>query len=393
VATSLKDSVAIVGVGVTYYEPGAPDALGPADAAIMAAQAALADAGLDRSDLEGFAWASGANDPGGMAAQMGVPEVSFSANLTSGAGGGAGALGLAASAILGGFARACLTLVTVQGAPRRPGTSSSGRRPKFVAGAGAYGGPVNAEPEDSFTVPAGIESQAEQLSMVLNRYGHQFSMTREQLGEVCITQRANAGETLSLDEYLGSPMIVEPLSQLDCTPELEGTFAAAVITTTLERAHDLRQPPVVLVASATGGDPAAALFQGAEDSFASSGHRAVAAALYEMAGLSATDIDVALLYDDFSPMVLLQLEDYGFCGVGEGGAFVADGHIRGGGSIPVNTHGGNLSQAYLRGATHVVEAVHQLRGTAANQVSGAELALVTGSPSSIPLSAAILRKA
>jgi acetyl-CoA acetyltransferase len=228
--------------------------------------------------------------------------------------------------------------------------------------------------------------------MILNRYRHQFQMTREQLGEVCISQRANAGETLTMEEYLQSPMIIEPLSELDCTPEIEGTFAAAVITTSLERARDMRQPPIVIVGSAIGGDPMAALFQTTEDTFASSGHRGVASSLYAMAGLSPSDIDVALLYDDYSPMVLMQLEDYGFCGVGEGGAFAADGNIRHGGPIPVNTHGGNLSRAYLRGATHVIEAVQQLRGTAANQVSGAELALVTGSPASVPLSAAILGK-
>jgi acetyl-CoA acetyltransferase len=112
-----------------------------------------------------------------------------------------------------------------------------------------------------------------------------------------------------------------------------------------------------------------------------------------MTGLSTDAVDVALLYDDFSPMVVMQLEDYGFCPVGEGGAFVTDGNTRLGATIPVNTHGGNLSSAHLQGATHVVEAVEQLRGTAANQVPGAEVALVTGAPTTIPMSAAILRSA
>ena len=100
-----------------------------------------------------------------------------------------------------------------------------------------------------------------------------------------------------------------------------------------------------------------------------------------MAGITPADVDVALLYDHFSPMVIMQLEDYGFCPIGEGGPFVADGNIRyGTGSIPVNTHGGNLSEAYIIGMTHVREAVEQLRGTAINQVEGAEIALVTGGP-------------
>jgi acetyl-CoA acetyltransferase len=100
-----------------------------------------------------------------------------------------------------------------------------------------------------------------------------------------------------------------------------------------------------------------------------------------------------LLYDHFSPMVLMQLEDYGFCPIGESGPFVAEGNIRWpGGRLPVNTHGGNLSEAYIIGMTHVKEAVEQLRGTAVNQVDGAEIALVTGGPASIPVSALVLRR-
>ena len=106
------------------------------------------------------------------------------------------------------------------------------------------------------------------------------------------------------------------------------------------------------------------------------------------------DVDVALIYDNFSPYVIMQLEDYGFAPIGEGGRFVADGNIRWkSGSIPVNTHGGNLSEAYVMGMTHVREAVEQLRGTAVNQVDGAEIALVTGGTSLLPMSGTLLRRA
>ncbi|MNZ91408.1 lipid-transfer protein [compost metagenome] len=111
-----------------------------------------------------------------------------------------------------------------------------------------------------------------------------------------------------------------------------------------------------------------------------------------MAGVGPQDIDVAMLYDHFSPMVIMQLEDYGFCGIGEGGPFVESGNIRfKGGSIPVNPHGGQLSEAYAVGMTHIREAVEQLRGTAVNQVKDASLALVTGGPASLPVSSIILR--
>jgi acetyl-CoA acetyltransferase len=119
----------------------------------------------------------------------------------------------------------------------------------------------------------------------------------------------------------------------------------------------------------------------------------VAKRLYEMAGVTPADVDVALLYDHFSPLVIMQLEDYGFCPIGEGGPFVAEGNMRWpNGSIPVNTHGGNLSEAYIIGMTHIREAVEQIRGTAINQVDGAEIALVTGGPAALPVSGTLLAR-
>ena len=128
-----------------------------------------------------------------------------------------------------------------------------------------------------------------------------------------------------------------------------------------------------------------------DEYFASAGNRPIAERLYRQADITSADIDVALLYDHFTPMVIMQLEDYGFCERGDGGAFVEGGAIRyDGGSIPVNTHGGQLSEAYVVGMTHIVEGVEQMRGTAVNQVGDAELALVTGGPASIPVSGLVL---
>ena len=183
---------------------------------------------------------------------------------------------------------------------------------------------------------------------------------------------------LTLDDYFSARMIAEPFCLFDFCLECDG--AVAVVTTSAERARDLRHPPVYVTASAHGGHGRwgqAITWMGMpDDEFASSGHRPVAERLWAMAGLGPADVDVALLYDHFSAMVVLQLEDYGFCGIGEGGPFVADGNIRfPTGSIPVNTHGGNLSEAYIIGMTHVKEAVEQLRGTAVNQVAGARVRL------------------
>jgi len=389
---SLKDQVAVVGIGLTYAAPDEAVAVG--DLAILAAEAALDDAGLDRRDIQNLAWATGAGDPGGMAAAMGVPEVSFSANLTSGAS-GAGSLMLAATSINAGFGDVCLSVISFQPIPAGGARTSSAYRANFVAGPGAYGGAMAAAPEDAFTTPAGISSQGATQALIANRYLHEHKVPREHLGEVVVNQRANAGDSLTMAEYLSAPLIVGPLSAYDCTPDFEGGFSAAVITTTAARARDLKQPVVLIGGAVTGGTPSHATpFQMPAASFGSSGHRDLAAPLYEMADVGAQDVDVALIDDDFSPMVLMQLEDYGFCDFGEAGDYVARGNTRlEGGKVPVNPHGGNLSRAYVKGLNHVFEAVEQLRGTARNQVAGADVALVTGSPASIPLSAVILRKA
>jgi acetyl-CoA acetyltransferase len=230
---------------------------------------------------------------------------------------------------------------------------------------------------------------------------HLYGTTRDAFAEVAISTRLNAvdrpkarfREPLTREQYFGARMISEPLCLYDFCLESEG--AVAVITTSMERARDLKQKPVPVLAAAHGGvrewGRAFNWYGMPDEYFASSGHRPIAERLYKKAGIGPADIDVALLYDHFTPMVVMQLEDYGFCAKGEGGAFVESGAIRyKGGSIPVNTHGGQLSEAYIVGMTHIVEGVEQLRGTAVNQIADAELALVTGGPATLPVSGLIL---
>jgi acetyl-CoA acetyltransferase len=200
-------------------------------------------------------------------------------------------------------------------------------------------------------------------------------------------------DPLTREEYFSARMIAEPLCIYDFCMECDG--AGAVIVTTEERARDGRNPPVRIVGAVQGGTREwghAFLWGNQRDAmFASAGFEWIASRLYERAGIASNDVDVALLYDHFTPFVIMQLEDFGFCARGEGGAFVESGAIRyEGGSIPTNTHGGHLSDAYLVGLSHVIEAVRQIRGAAANQIAGAELALVTGGPAPLPLSAVLL---
>jgi acetyl-CoA acetyltransferase len=397
---SLKDQTAIVGVGATpYYKRGRSLPQTNLELAGKAVLAAVADAGLTIDDVDGLAlYSMGLGGDTSLFAQvLGIPEIRFTATLTGGGGGAAGSVGLAAAAIVSGQAECVVSLMTLQQAASRFGASFA---PRGKPGA-QYSAPPS--PESSFIQPSGLMGPGQMFAVLTQRHMHLYGTKREHLAEVAISTRANAvpRETaimrtpLTLDDYFNARMIAEPFCLFDFCLECDG--AVAVVTTSAERARDLRHPPVYVTASAHGGHGRwgqAITWMGMpDDEFASSGHRPVAQRLWAMAGLGPSDVDVALLYDHFSAMVILQLEDYGFCGIGEGGAFVADGNIRfPTGSIPVNTHGGNLSEAYIIGMTHVKEAVEQLRGTAVNQVEDARVALVTGGPASIPTSALLLTR-
>jgi acetyl-CoA acetyltransferase len=390
---------AIVGVGATeYYPRGKSLPRTQVELACTAIIAAMDDAGLPLDELDGFAYYTHGADTALIAQTLGIPEVRFTAGLTGGGGGSAGSVGLAAAAIVSGQANVVVSLLTLQQAARRLGAAFA---PQASGGGGGGAYAYVPTPEKDFNLPYGLLGPGQSFAMLARRHMHLYGTRREHFAEVAMSSRANAirrptsimKEPLTLDDYFAARMIADPLCLYDFCLETDG--AVAVIMTTAERAVDLAQPPVYVLASEHGGvgrwGQAITWMNMPDDYFASSGHRWIAERVYANAGVGPDDIDVALLYDHFTPMVIMQLEDYGFCEIGEGGDFVADGNIRWpGGRIPVNTHGGNLSEAYLIGMTHIREAVEQLRGTAVNQVEGAGLALVTGGPAQIPTSALIL---
>jgi acetyl-CoA acetyltransferase len=352
---------------------------------------ALSDAGLTVKDLDGFAQYAGGDDAALIAQSLGVPEVRYSAIVSGGGGGASGAFGLAASAIVSGYANVVVCFKAVQ--------QSEGSRIGQGRGYGSAGG----NSMDDFIMPSGLVSPPQRLATIAQRHMYLYGTKREHFAEVVITQRNNASRRtislmrtpITLEDYFNARIIATPFCLFDCCLENDG--AVACVITSAERARDLKQRPVYIMAAAMGGNgrwgQELSWLQMPNEYFASSGHRPVARDLYAMAGVGPQDIDVAELYDHFSPYVFIQLEDYGFCPIGEGGPFVADGNIRWpSGRIPVNTHGGNLSDSYLMGTTHMVEAVEQLRGTAINQVKDAEIALVTSGPGVIPNSSLILRR-
>ncbi|MDB5969926.1 MAG: hypothetical protein JWQ90_2376 [Hydrocarboniphaga sp.] len=391
-----RDKAAIVGVGATPYYPRGQS--WPRTTNEMIGDAILAacdDAGIKVQQIDGFAYYASAMagyvdkmDTASLMEMLGIPEVTFTATLTSGGGGSAGSMGLAAAALIAGDATYVVTVMALQQAKQRLGTVFGALAP---------------DPENSFLQPSGLVGPGHLMSVLARRHMHLYGTRREAFAEIVMSSRQNTlnrpgamrRTPLTLDEYFAAPMLADPLCRLDFCLETDG--AVAVITTTSDRALDLKQKPVYIHGAVHGGRAQwgrAFAWMGMPDEyFASAGNKSIADRLWAKTGLSAADMDVALLYDHFSPLVLMQLEDYGFCARGEGGAFVESGAIRfDGGSIPVNPHGGQLSEAYIIGMTHIREAVEQLRGVAINQVPDAELALVTGGPASLPVSGLVLRK-
>ena len=215
------------------------------------------------------------------------------------------------------------------------------------------------------------------------RHMHDFGTTREQFGAISVAFRKHAlnnpdavmKKTLSLEDYMEGRMIVAPFGLYDCSLQTDG--AGAVVVTSAERAKDLRQRPVYIKGFGTCNNLSGWFH---ERNMTHTGAIQAGKTAYAMAGVGPRDIDVAQIYDCFTYMVLVQLEDYGFCRKGEGGDFVASGALDLEGSIPTNTSGGQLSEAHVEGMLQVVEGVRQLQGVYEpdRQVKGAEIGLVSG---------------
>lgn len=390
----MRDRTCIVGVGTTAYgKRGEFFERSPVDQVREALDLALTESGLDRREIDGFATYSVEKlDPSVLAPALGIPNVNYSSMVHGGGGGGTcGAVANAAAAIVAGLAEVVMVYKVITQPPHA----------RFGASYGSA--QVAADPASDFHRPFGLISPAQFFALLFRRHMHRYGTTPLHLAEVAVATRAHAQRNpkalkrapLSVDEHQASRMIADPFRLFDCCQENDG--GAVLLVTSAERARDLKKRPVYVMAGAQGGD--SLWGQGLtsqnqpEDLYTSAGHAHLAKRLWAQAGVGPEDVDVALLYDHFTGMVLLQLEDYGFCARGESGDFVTGGAIRWpDGRLPVNTHGGNLSEVYLLGMTHVIEGVRQLRGEACSQVEDAEIALVTAGPSNLPTSSLLLRR-
>jgi acetyl-CoA acetyltransferase len=374
-------TTAIVGIGQTEFskDSGRSELQLAAEAVV----AALADAGMKPSDLDGMVtFVQDNNDELPLARSVGIPELRWTARTPGGGAGASATVQLASAAVEAGMADAVVIY--------RAFNERSGRR---------FGQPLPAAPPSmSWTLPYGLDTPAKMYALWFQRYMHRYGVTNEDLGRYTVVARKHAASNpnawfyerpITLDDHQSSRWIVEPiLRKLDCCQESDG--GVALIVTSLDRARDLRQPPVRVAAASQShlvdGDIMFNYHHADIADFPEA--RSLAEQLWKVSGIGPADIDVAMIYENFSPVVLLQLEAFGFCGPGEAKDFIAEGHIEVGGRLPVNTHGGLLGEAYIHGVNNILEGVRQIRGSAANQVAGAEHVLVAAGRSAAVLARA-----
>ena len=385
---SLKDKVAIVGIGETrYYKRGAAP-VSEFQLALEAIRKAVADAGLRMEDVDGFAsYSNDRNEPSRLAAALGIPQLQFSNMQWGGGGGGmAAAVGNAAAAIVAGFA----THVVAFRALAQGQFGRFGQSPTKTA---RVSGPL------AYMAPYGLMSPAQRFAMRTQRFMYEHHITQETLANIALASYKHAqynpravmyGRPLTREAYHNSRWIVEPFHLFDCCLENDG--AAAVLLTTAERARDLPHKPVYLMAAAQGSSFRQGATAHNEPDYATSNFKSLVPRLFGMAGITPRDIDVAQVYENFTGGVLMSLVEHGFCQGDEAEEFCAAGNLEWPhGKLPLNTSGGNLAEAYMHGLELVLEGTRQLRDASTCQVKDAQFCLVAAGPMVTPVSNLILR--
>lgn len=369
---NLRDKYAIAGIGYTDFTSNSGTTV--LNLALQACANAVLDAGIDASEVDGVvSFNFGDSVPSiAVATGLGLPAARYAVEFSSGGNAANLIVQTAAAAIEAGLATNVLCFRAMNG---RSGFRLGGGRDLDSRGITQY------------TAPFGWITYPQAMAMWCRRHMIKYGTTSEQLGTIAVTCRRNAvfnerammRVPITLADHQASRMIVEPFHLLDICLESDG--ACATLVTSAGRAKDLRHKPVYIMGAAYGGGPNQGddLFDAIRwPDHAHNYAKYIAGDLWRSAGVGPEDIDVAEIYDCFTYSVIMQLEGLGFCMEGEGGAFVQNGRIDRDGELPLNTHGGLLSEAYIHGFNHVIEAVEQLRGTAGSrQVPGAEIALTT----------------
>ncbi|MGQ0482675.1 MAG: thiolase family protein [Pseudonocardia sp.] len=370
---SLSDAISIVGVGESPYHRRSSE---PVTGLITGAvKAAVEDAGLSLDEVDGIVTDSTIGPvilpADELAANLGLPDRVFHAQMSTGGSGVVGAPMLAAQAIASGMATTVVCYFGVDW-----GSSAGG--PYQFHGTDPY--------KANLEMPFGFYGQPIYFAPVVRRYAHQYGLTEEELANVAISTRAWAAlhpgamkrTALTLEDYRCSPVLADPLRVLDCCLLTDG--GAAYVMTSTERARDLPHKPVkVSGVSFSSSRVSSHSYLSQHEDYLSTQAQVTGPRAMGMAGVTPEDVDFLEIYDCFTISCLLQAEDLGFAPKGTGASLFAEGNAAPGGRLPINTHGGLLSHAYVLGINHVVEAVRQLRGDCGErQVPGAEVGLVSG---------------
>lgn len=380
---TIRGKTAIAGVGeTTYYKWGkSPDS--EFKLTLDAILAACDDAGLAPQELDGFAsFSNDRNIPARLASALNIKELRHASMVWGGGGGGgSGAVMNAAAAVASGLANA---VVVYRGL-------AQGQFQRFGRGGGS---PV-VSGEFAFTHPYGVMVPAQMYAMKFQRWMYE-NEGRGAAAQKAVSltsyahaqtnpQAVMAGRPLSSLKYDDARWIVEPWRLFDCCQENDG--AAAVIITSADRARDLRQTPAHILATSQGSDNRYEAWSHNASHYGSSNFRAAGPRLFESAGLTPQDVDVAQSYENFTGGVVMSLVEHGFCAPEEVDEFVSVENLSvDGGRLPLNTSGGNLAECYMHGMELIVEGVRQLRGTAVNQVQDVNVSFVSSGPMVTPVS-------
>ncbi|MEU1675762.1 lipid-transfer protein [Streptomyces roseifaciens] len=381
-STALKDATAIVGIGQTPFARRLDAS--EKTLACRAILAALDDAGIPPSQVDAFAsYTMEETDEVEIAKAVGAGDVTFFARTGFGGGASCATVAHLATAIATGQASVGVAWRSrKRGSGPRPWTDTRRQLPTPA----------------QWTRPYGLLRPVDEIAMLARRYMHEYGATRDHFFNVALACRNHAGRNpaaimhgrpLTRETYMTSRWISEPLCLFDNCLETDGALACVVVSA--DRARDCRRSPVYVHAAAQGL-PAQhhGMVNYWNDDPLTGPSWTAARQLWKTADFGPDDVDVAQIYDAFTPLIPLSLEGYGFCGRGEGAAFTEDGALELGGRLPVNTGGGGLSEAYVHGFNLITEGVRQLRGTSTAQVPGAATCLVTAGEG-VPTSALLLR--
>ena len=383
----MKNRTAIVGIGQTEFskESGRTEL----QLACEAVKAALDDAGLTPADVDGLiTFTMDTTEEIDIVRNLGIPSLSVFTRVPYGGGAGAGTVMQAALATAAGAAKVVVCY--------RAFNERSGMR------FGDTARTITSMPLWlSWYAPYGLLTPASWVALHARRYMHEYGVTNLDFARIAVVDRLHASTNpnawfferpITIDDHQASRWIIEPvLRLLDCCQESDG--GVALVITTTERARDLRQTPALITAAAQGatfdGEMMTSYYRDDLTGLPEMG--AVANKLWADSDLTPTDISTAFLYDHFTPFVLMQLEELGFCGRGEAKDFATVDNLTIGGSLPINTSGGLLGEAYIHGMNGITEAVRQIRGTSCNQVANVEHVLAT-SGTGVPTSGLILER-